>query len=125
MSMGTKIRSFFSNHAETSDRHDDERLQTRYYKASKDAVMKVIESYFQENNTYSVNAVSKEHGEISATSNKVFIVATVIMVRPYRTAVDFSVTTDTFFQIDFGHSAKIIGRLYEHINNELPLIKEH
>ncbi|MFD1335234.1 cytosolic protein [Oceanobacillus iheyensis] len=128
MSIGYKIRNFFSNHAETKDRHVDKKLQTHYYKSSKDSVMKVIESYFASKDTYSINAVSKEHGEVSATTKKgkrVFIVATIIMVRPYHTAIDFSVTTESLLQLDFGHSSKVIQELYEHINKELQLISEH
>ncbi|WP_326480889.1 hypothetical protein [Virgibacillus halodenitrificans] len=69
--------------------------------------------------------MSKEHGEISLQVKKgrnAFIVATVIMVRPYYTAIDFSVTTESLLPIDFGYSSKIIYSLYNDINKELTLI---
>ncbi len=54
---------------------------------------------------------------------KVLVIATVVMVRPYYTALDFSVTTETPVHIDFGHSNKIIRRVYQHVNEQLPEIE--
>lgn len=126
MSMGYKIKRFFSNHAETSDNHIDASLKTRYYKASKNAVIQEVEAYFNANPDFSIHARSEQHGEIGATSKrgkKVLIIATVIMVRPYHTALDFSVTTETPIHIDFGNSDKIIKRIYQHVNEQLPKIE--
>ncbi|MFD1414087.1 cytosolic protein [Oceanobacillus jeddahense] len=126
MSAGYKIKRFFSNHEETSDNHVHSDLKTRYYKASKNAVIQELENYFNASPDFSIHARSEQHGEISATSKrgkKVFIIATVIMVRPYQTALDFSVTTETPIQIDFGYSNRIIKRIYQHVNEQLPEIK--
>lgn len=126
MSIGYKMKRFFSNHAETSDHHIDASLKTRYYKASKNTVIQELETYFNGSSDFSIHASSEQHGEISAISKrgkKVFIIATVIMVRPYYTALDFSVTTETPLQIDFGYSNKIIKRMYQHVNEQLPLIE--
>ncbi|GIO21714.1 cytosolic protein [Oceanobacillus sp. J11TS1] len=126
MSIGYKVKRLFNNHAETSDNHIDQTLKTRYYKASKNAVLKEVEAYFNANPDFSIHAISEQHGEIGAKSirgKKVLIIATVIMVRPYHTALDFSVTTETPIQIDFGYSNKIIKRIYQHVNEKLPNIE--
>lgn len=126
MSIGYKIKRFFNNHSETSDSHIDESLKTRYYKASKNTVIQAVEDYFNSSTDFSIHARSDQHGEIGATSKrgkKVLIIATVVMVRPYHTALDFSVTTETPVHIDFGHSNKIIKRIYQHVNEQLPEIR--
>ncbi len=126
MSMGYKIKRFFNNHSETSDNHIDKSLKTRYYKASKNTVIQTVEDYFNSSPDFSIHARSDQHGEIGATSKrgkKVLVIATVVMVRPYHTALDFSVTTETPVHIDFGHSNKIIRRVYQHVNEQLPEIE--
>ncbi|WP_100012013.1 cytosolic protein [Lentibacillus sediminis] len=127
MAIRHTINKYFNNHAETMEKHWDEALQTRYYKTTKDKAMQVLEEFFRNSADYELHAVSKEHGEISvytAKGKKTFIVTTVIMVRPYRTAVDFSVTTESAFPFDFGHSTKVIKALYTQTGKELPLIEE-
>ncbi|MFD1067426.1 cytosolic protein [Oceanobacillus locisalsi] len=123
MPLGDRIKRFFNNHAETSDYHIDNELKTKYYKASKHAVMEELEAFFNADPGFSIHARSEQRGEISAVSKRgknVLIIATVIMVRPYQTALDFSVTTDTAFRIDFGYSDKVIKKIYRHINQKLP-----
>lgn len=129
MSFRQKIAKYFNNHAETSENHWDPSLQTHYYKTTKDKGMDALENYFRHSQQYELHSISKEHGEISVfvkKGKKAFVVATVIMVRPYQTAIDFSVSTESFLPIDFGYSSKVIGRLYHEINNELtPIDKVH
>lgn len=125
MSFKATLARIFTNHAETRDHHEDDQLRTRYYKTTKDRGLKFLEEYFLQSKDFSLNALSKEHGEISVISTKgkkVFIVATVIMVRPYHTAIDFSVTTETLIPIDFGYSNRLIQKFYEDINKEFPLV---
>jgi|SRR5690625_890593 len=125
MSIKTTLARFFTNHAETRDHHEDKQLQTRYYKTTKDKGLQFLESYFINSNTFKLNALSKDHGEISVISTKgkkVFIVATVIMVSPFNTAIDFSVTTESIIPMDFGYSNRLIQRLYEDIGKELQLV---
>ncbi|SFB24627.1 hypothetical protein SAMN04488072_11164 [Lentibacillus halodurans] len=104
MSFRRTIAKYFSDHAETNDTHIDPSLQTHYYKTTSEKGLNMLENLFKNDPKYHINAISKEHGEISATivkGKKAFIVATVIMVRPYRTAIDFSVTTESTLPIDF------------------------
>ncbi|WP_067730918.1 cytosolic protein [Oceanobacillus damuensis] len=127
MSFGEKLKKYFSNHAETGEKHWDRSLKTHYYKTSKDKALTMLENFFGNNKEFDINSVSAEHGEISAVSKngkKAFVVATVIMVQPYRTAIDFSVSTESILPFDFGYSAKLINRLYTQVNKELPLIEE-
>lgn len=125
MSFKTTLARYFTNHAETRDHHEDKQLQTRYYKTTKDKGLQFLENYFTNSNTFKLNALSKEHGEISVISTKgkkVFIVATVIMVSPFNTAIDFSVTTESIIPMDFGYSNRLIQRLYDDIGKELQLV---
>ncbi|GGB27706.1 cytosolic protein [Virgibacillus dakarensis] len=125
MSLKNIIVKYFNNHAETSENHHDTTLQTHYYKTTKDKGLQMVEEYFSKSGAYQVNSVSKEHGEISAyvkKGRKAFIIVTIIMVRPYQTAIDFSVTTESLLPFDFGYSTKLIQRLYNEFNKTFPLI---
>lgn len=127
MSFSQKVASFFSNRAETSDQHFDERLKTRYYKTTKDKGLASLENYFKHSERFEINSISAEHGEISVNvkkGKKAFIVATVIMVRPFQTAIDFTVMSESLIPIDFGYSRKLIVQLYEQINQHLPLLTD-
>lgn len=128
MSFSQKLARFFSNRAETRDDHWEQNLQTRYYKTTKDKGLAILENFFKNSSMFEINAISEEHGEISVNvkkGKKAFIIATVIMVRPYQTAIDFTVMTESLIPIDFGYSTKIINHLYENINKELPLLDKH
>lgn len=122
MSLKQTVTKFLSNHAETSDHHWNTSLQTHYYKTSKEKALNKLEELYTKSKVYSMQSISEEHGEISVYYKKTFIIATVISVRPYKTAIDFSVTTETVLPFDFGNSSKVIERLYDELNNELPYI---
>jgi len=128
MSFSQKLARIVSNRAETRDNHWDVQLQTKYYKTTKDKGLDALKNFFNNSQKFEVNAISEEHGEISVNvvkGRKAFIIATVIMVRPYQTAIDFSVMTESLIPIDFGYSTKIINMLYENINKDLPLLDKH
>ncbi|WP_416151177.1 DUF1499 domain-containing protein [Salipaludibacillus sp. HK11] len=117
------VKKVFSTGTETRDDHHDERFKTHYYKSMKDKAMKDVEEMFRRKNNYTVASVSEEHGEIIIhvkDKKKVFLVATVIMVRPMRTAVDFSASTETILFTDFGHSRRLIVELYKELDKRLP-----
>lgn len=127
MSFRQTLKKYFSNHAETSDNHSDPTLKTKYYKTTKDRGLDALENLFNNSQTYKVNSISKDHGEISVIKTKgkkAFIIITVIMVRPYQTAVDFAFTTESILPFDFGYSTREIQKLYELVNKELPLIEK-
>ncbi|HLQ72243.1 MAG TPA: cytosolic protein [Bacillota bacterium] len=127
MSFKQKLAKYFNNHAETHDNHLDSTLDTRYFKTTKDKAMLTLESFFKNGQDYEMNAISEEHGEISILKKKgkkCFIVVTVIMVRPFNTAIDFSVTTESFWPFDFGYSTRLIQRLYSEIEKEIPIVEK-
>lgn len=126
MSFVQKLKKFFGNRAETREDHVDNTLQTRYYKTTKDRGMDALENLFKNSQTYKLNSISKDHGEISllkTKGRKAFIVVTVIMVKPFQTAVDFSVSSESILPFDFGYSTKLIQELYTLVNKELTLIE--
>ncbi|CAM3859637.1 hypothetical protein [Alkalicoccus chagannorensis] len=125
--MGAKetIQRMFSSRIETGEHHPDESLQTHYYKAMKDKVFDELQAMFDQKQGYEVKSISPEHGEMIVDvkhGKKAFMVITVIMVRPYRTAVDFSINTDTILFSDFGYSAKLARTLYKELNERLTFI---
>ncbi|UOQ46181.1 cytosolic protein [Halobacillus salinarum] len=112
-----------SKHSETSENHRDEGLVSHYYKAKKDEVFRAVEAMFD--TPSEVVASSKERGEITIKykgKRSAFVVATVIMVRPFQTAVDFSVTTESGGPIDFGFSRNLIVSLYQQLDRQFPSI---
>lgn len=126
MSFSQQVAQFFNNRSETTDKHWNESLQTRYYKTTKDKAMTTFENYLKNSDHFKMNSISKDHGEINIgvkKGKKAFIIATIVMVKPYKTAIDFTVTTESIIPIDFGYSRKIISELYSRINRELTLIK--
>ncbi|RWZ59810.1 cytosolic protein [Halobacillus fulvus] len=113
------ISKYLSKHSETSESHRDEALITHYYKAKHDDVFRAVEGLFGSKSN--VVATSKERGEITVNykgKRKAFIVATVIMVRPYRTAVDFSVTTESGGPVDLGFSRNLITQFYKELDGK-------
>ncbi|MCA0969850.1 cytosolic protein [Halobacillus litoralis] len=111
-----------SNHSETDEKHKDSQLVTHYYKAKHGDIFQGVEGLFDPSN---IVAASKERGEITVRykgKRRAFVVATVIMVRPFRTAVDFSVTTDSGGPVDFGYSRNLIIDFYKQLDSEFTVI---
>ncbi|WP_453994512.1 cytosolic protein [Bacillus nitroreducens] len=120
------LKTFFTNHTETRDEHTDELLRSHYYKTTNKKAIEAVKKVINNMDGYHINSISEERGEMSITikkGRKAFIVATIISVRPFETAVDFAVTTETvLFPIDFGYSRKVVLKLYEQLDKELPLV---
>lgn len=116
------ISKYLSNHSETNEHHKDEQLVTRYYKAKHGDIFQAVEDLFSSS---TIVGTSKERGEITVKykgKRKAFVVATVIMVRPFRTAVDFSVTTDSGGPVDFGYSRKLIVDFYNQLDQKFTVV---
>ncbi|GGA81820.1 cytosolic protein [Ornithinibacillus halotolerans] len=125
MSFGKKLSRFLNNQAVTSDNHWDKELKTHYYKTTKEKGLAKLEEMIRGNQNFKIHSVSESHGEISfriVKGKKAFIIATVIMVRPYQTAIDFTVTSESAFPYDFGYSSKVVKQLYNRLDKELQLI---
>ncbi|NNV06070.1 MULTISPECIES: hypothetical protein [Geobacillus] len=126
MSMWNKWKYALTNHCETRENHEDVELRSHYYKAANRAVMAAVKELLASLPGAELLSVSEERGEICAQTKrgkKLFIVATVISVRPFETAVDFSVTTETrLLPFDFGRSRSVILELYRKLDARLPYI---
>jgi hypothetical protein len=125
MGFKDKINKFISTHTETRETHSDEALKTRYYKAMKDKAFNEVLTFFERTPQFEVKSSSTERGEIIVIGKgkrKVFLVATIIMVSPLRTAVDFAVTTETNLPLDFGYSAKVIKEIYQKLDQRLEYV---
>ncbi|MGP4041623.1 cytosolic protein [Gracilibacillus sp. D59] len=125
MSFRNTLNKNFNNHSETRDKHWDPALKTHYFKTTKDKAFDKLEPLFSSMKECQIVGVSKDHGEISfnyKAGRKVFVIMTIIMVRPYRTAIDISATTESAVPFDFGYSHKLIPKLYDKIKKELDFI---
>lgn len=125
MGMLKKIASFFTTHHETRENHSDQELQSRYYKAGQKKVMETVLDILRKEGGFEISSISEERGEISVNihrGRKAFMVITVISVRPFETAVDLTVTTETMLPMDFGFSRKVILEFYEKLNQLIPYI---
>src|SRR5699024_11791016 len=67
MSFRQTIARYVGDHAETSDVHTDESLQTHYYKTTGEKGLNVLENLFLNNFKYYINACSKYRGVIRST----------------------------------------------------------
>ncbi|MFB1050863.1 cytosolic protein [Paraliobacillus sp. JSM ZJ581] len=126
MGLRESFEKLFNNHSETREQHWDKQLQTHYFKTTKDKAFHTIETYFRNRSGCDIIATSKEHGEVSINlkgKRKAFIIITVIMVKPFQTAVDFSVTTESTIPFDLGYSHNLIPKLYNELKKELPYIE--
>lgn len=126
MSIKQSFSKYFSNHAETDEHHWDSGLRTHYFKITKDQAFRTLEEFFSDKKTYNIQALSKEYGEISINMKgrkKAFIVVSIIMVKPYRTAIDFSVTTESSLPVDFGFSHQLIKEFYAGLKKDLPFLE--
>lgn len=115
---------YFDNHAESRDRHWDPALRTHYFKTSKDKAFQTVINYFENLKGANLHAKSEHHGEISVNykgKRKAFVIATIVMAKPFRTAIDFSVTTEGGL-FDLGFSHNLIKKLYADMKNELQIV---
>lgn len=115
------LSKYFNNHSETLERHWDPELRSRYYKTTKDRGFETVAQFFKHMPKAEVLALSPERGELTVNykgKRRAFVVATVIMVKPHRTSIDFSVTTEGGL-LDLGFSHNLIKKFYEGIDKEL------
>ncbi|KZZ85935.1 hypothetical protein [Bacillus sp. SJS] len=125
MSLLKKVQAFFSAHSETAETHQDPELRSRYYKATAKKAMEAVQAAAAVRGGCKVTSVSEERGEISVQIQKpksALLVATVISVRPFETAIDFSVSSDTALPTDFGYSRKVILVFQQKLDSELKFV---
>ncbi|MDQ0208085.1 DUF1499 domain-containing protein [Alkalicoccobacillus murimartini] len=112
------------SYAETAEKHGIEELRTRYYKGNKDKVIEAVEAVVKEEG-YKLKRTELERGEIiieQASGQSFLLVASVITVRPFKTAVDFSCSFNTVLPSDFGKSRKRLIHMYNKLDKKLTYI---
>ncbi|MFC7783020.1 MULTISPECIES: cytosolic protein [unclassified Rossellomorea] len=116
----------FQSECETSDKHEDKDLQSRYYKSMHQGAFNAVLELFS-SSEYEVISQSKDRGEITVRKNgtpQLFIVATVITVRPFETAVDFKVSADKGKVFGTYTVLKAqISHYYQKLDSELTKVK--
>ncbi|MCU9614172.1 hypothetical protein OEV98_11430 [Caldibacillus lycopersici] len=125
----SKKRSFFQRwqkQCETRDDHFDPELKSHYYKTSFDKVFQGVEDTIRKNTNMTITSTAKDRGEIAikmSNGPKAFIVATVIQVRPFETAVDFMVSSDNLSITGLYPSLKkVVLQLYAELDKSLPFV---
>lgn len=101
---------------ETAERHSDEALKSRYYKASyaqaKEAVKKILPDF-----RYEIYNENDDFGEIIATNGKFNMTLKIYMVNMRETSVDIFLENNRMF--DFGAGKKHITEFYQALNKVL------
>jgi hypothetical protein len=117
------IKDIFSNRTETGERHRIETLRTRYYKTNKSKAMKTAKDLIETDPRVRLLNYSEDHGEITAEfikPKKAFMVVSIITVFPFRTAIDFTITTKTtLLPMDGGFSKREVLTLYKKLDQQL------
>ncbi|MCT2537195.1 cytosolic protein [Aquibacillus koreensis] len=125
MSIRQQFDKFFNTHSETKENHWDPKLRTHYFKTTKERGFQAVEDFFRRSSKYEIVGMSEQHGEISVNflgRRKAFVTATIIMVQPFRTAIDLSITTESIVPFDLGYSHKLIPKIYDDLKKELAYI---
>ncbi|WP_377888212.1 cytosolic protein [Alkalihalobacillus sp. R86527] len=119
------IKDFFTNRAETGEMHPNESLKTHYFKTTKEQGYKAAKEMLQKQYKGEVVTDSLDRGEFVFQINegkKALIVVTVVSVRAYSTAIDFSVSTETPLPVDFGYSKRVIESAYQALQKQLTFL---
>lgn len=127
MGLLQSIKQVFSNHCETSDKHQDLQLRTHYYKTTTAHAFAEVKKLMEGLDGFELLSATEEYGELSVNvkkGKKAFMVISVVSVRPFETAVDFSVTTETtLLPMDFGYSKALVKKMYELLDQKMVLSK--
>ncbi|WP_070121819.1 hypothetical protein [Bacillus marinisedimentorum] len=125
MSIKQTVAKFVNKHAETSEHHPAESLRTHYYKTKQEDASQAVRNILSSMSGSVIRGESKERGELSADldNGKAFLVATAVTVKPFRTAVDFSVSMNSsIVPFGLGYPSAKIEFLYRELNKELSFI---
>ncbi len=110
------LLDFTKTISETSERHNDRELLTRYYKTSYTKVKEQIEVFCNKTGM-TIDNIDDNHGEIFIKTKKLHIIISVIQVSPIETAVDIKV--QTYGLIGLNLPKKTVLAIYNHLNNTL------
>lgn len=121
MSFVNKLKDIFSTHQETRENHYNVDLKSHYYKTTYKNALQSVKTIIEETPGMTITSVSEDRGEMSVNIDrpkKGFLIVTIISVRPFETAVDFTATTNTVLPTDFGYSKKVILELYKKLDKK-------
>lgn len=124
MSLLNKMSRLFDSHVETNDNHDDSRLRTHYYRSTKEKLFKGCQKLIDAEPDMTLISDSLERGELSARlsgKRSGLLVVTIVSVRAFHTAVDFSISVDKSFNFNYGE--KRIEQIYKKIDSDFPVVK--
>ena len=108
----------FSNHAESSERHQEKALRTHYYKHNFKQVKDALKAYAN-TNQYPIKTEDDTHGEVSIETPSFHMIATIIEINPRETAIDLKV--QTYRVVGLNKPKKIIQTTFEALNKTLTL----
>ena len=117
------LKRLFGKHAETRDEHTENALVTHYYKTTKEKMFQEVHALLKADKECELLNESRDRGEIAANlkgKKHGLIVATVISVRPYQTAVDWSISIDKGF--NFGYCEEKIKAYYSKLDSGFPRV---
>ncbi len=110
--------NYFSNLAETKERHEKRAYQTHYfktnYKKAKEAFLALAAD-----NTWELKSENDTYGELYFKAKKHHMIVTMIQTSPAETAVDLKV--QTYYIAGFNRPKKLIERTFQSLQERLPL----
>jgi len=109
---------YFSNHAESSERHALKALQTHYYKHNYAQVKEALKAYANKHR-YPIKSVDDKHGEVFIETSKFHMIATIIEINPRETAID--IKTQTYKIVGFNKPKTIIIDTFKALDEVLTL----
>lgn len=122
MTFSERMIQIFSSNAQTNDNHTNEQLQTHYYKTTSAQAIRVVEEVLNTISNYEIKSIQEERGEIGVAlknTKRGLMIITITMVRPFHTAIDISVSTESKLSLGFGK--KTIINFYQKLDSKLTL----
>ena len=110
------LKDFLTNYAETSEKHLNNSLVTRYYRTSYLKIKNTIIDYANEKD-YIVNNIDDHHGEIFIQTTKFHLIITLLQVNSLETSVNVKV--QTYKILGLNKPQRIIENLYTFLNKKL------
>lgn len=126
MSFIQKIIKHFNKQCETNEDHVEKELKTRYYRVNLRPIFQSVIEILGNDKQAIIVSESIERGEIAVEINrgkKIFVMITIITLKPYETAVDIVVSTEqtSIFGVYPSLKEEII-RLYNELDKRQPNI---
>jgi len=126
MSFFQRIVKQFNKQCETNEDHLEEELKTRYYRVNLRPIFQSVREIIENDKQAIIVSESIERGELAVEINrgkKIFVMITIITVKPYETAVDINVSTEqTLILGAYPTLKQEIIRLYNELDKRQPNI---